>query len=343
MPNNFTYTFPAVRGCQAKKEYYVAMCPLKLVPRLFIFDEESVPAEYRAQRLINRARIPALTRYITENLGDYVFSSLTASIDGELSFEAISAGEPNIGKLIVSMDASFIINDGQHRRAAIEEALRLNPELGNETISVVFYQDQGLVKSQQMFADLNQHAVNTTRSIGILYDSRNDLALLTKEIIVNNPLLNRFTDKEKPSLSKFSNKIFTLSNIYSTNQQLILHSGIPEGKNKKMLTDFWAILCDNISEWKQVRDKTMNASELRSHYVHSHGVVIEAIGMVAAFLWKNEYSNWADYIRELDHVDWSRSNTTDWEGRVFDTNGKISKSKSNVNMTCARIKQLLKI
>ena len=56
------------------------------------------------------------------------------------------------GKLTVPMTARFIVNDGQHRRAAIEEALKERPELGDETISVVFFLDVGLRRSQQMFA-----------------------------------------------------------------------------------------------------------------------------------------------------------------------------------------------
>ena len=39
------------------------------------------------------------------------------------------------------MTSRFIINDGQHRRAAIEEALKERPELGDETIAVVFFLD----------------------------------------------------------------------------------------------------------------------------------------------------------------------------------------------------------
>ena len=57
------------------------------------------------------------------------------------------------------MDARFIINDGQHRRAAIEMALRDRPELADETISVVFFLDPKLERCQQMFADLNRYAV----------------------------------------------------------------------------------------------------------------------------------------------------------------------------------------
>ena len=50
----YEYVFPAIRGVQAGREYYVTMCPLRLIPRLFLFDEEELPPEMRAQRNLNR-------------------------------------------------------------------------------------------------------------------------------------------------------------------------------------------------------------------------------------------------------------------------------------------------
>jgi DNA-binding LytR/AlgR family response regulator len=78
------------------------------------------------------------------------------------------------------MEARFIINDGQHRRAAIIEALKQRPDLDHETIAVVFFLDIGLDRCQQMFADLNRHAIRPSRSLGLLYDHRNDKARLAK-------------------------------------------------------------------------------------------------------------------------------------------------------------------
>ena len=37
-----SYSFDALRGIQAGREFYVAMCPLKIIPKLFIFNEEEV-------------------------------------------------------------------------------------------------------------------------------------------------------------------------------------------------------------------------------------------------------------------------------------------------------------
>jgi DNA sulfur modification protein DndB len=79
---NFAYQFPAVRGVQAGREYYISMVPLKLLSKLFPSDDEIVAPEYRAQRKINEARIPEIKKYILENRDNYVFSALSASIDG---------------------------------------------------------------------------------------------------------------------------------------------------------------------------------------------------------------------------------------------------------------------
>ena len=64
---NFAYQFPAVRGVQAGREYYISMVPLKLLSKLFPSDDEIVAPEYRAQRKINEARIPEIKKYILEN------------------------------------------------------------------------------------------------------------------------------------------------------------------------------------------------------------------------------------------------------------------------------------
>ncbi|WP_123436479.1 DNA sulfur modification protein DndB, partial [Pseudomonas brassicacearum] len=69
MTSPFSYTFPAIRGVQAGREYYVSMCPLRLLAKLFVFDNEELMPELRAQRSINRSRIPEIARYIVSNSG----------------------------------------------------------------------------------------------------------------------------------------------------------------------------------------------------------------------------------------------------------------------------------
>ena len=112
---NFCYKFPVVKGIQAGKEYYIAMVPLKILSRLFPEENEFVLPEYRAQRRINELRIPIIKNYILDNKDSYVFSALAASIDGD--FEFIPEGNVGLGILEISLDARFLINDGQNRKA----------------------------------------------------------------------------------------------------------------------------------------------------------------------------------------------------------------------------------
>jgi DNA sulfur modification protein DndB len=345
MDSSFSYNFPAIRGIQAGKEYFVAMCPLRIIPKIFLFDEEEIPPEHRAQRILNKARIPEITNYIVENQNDYVFSSITASIDGDIKFIPFNEdpSSKDLGQLRISLDARFLINDGQHRRAAIEEALKISPELGNETISVVFFHDEGLKKSQQIFSDLNRHAVNTTSSIGILYDHRDKLALVTKDIVNSIPLLSRYTDKEKVSLSKNSPKILALNHIFNTNLKLL---GKTKGdqiteQDEEFLKRFWVVLCNSIIEWNMVFKKELTPRDLRANFIVGHGVFIEAVGIVGHYLRNYHEEDWPSYMNKLSKIDWNRSNTADWLGRAFNQNGRIQKTSYTIQLTANKIKQLI--
>src|SRR5438445_13825129 len=111
MPS-FEYVFPAIRGIQAGREYYVSMCPLRLIPRIFLFDEDELKPELRAQRILNRSRIPEIARYLLRRTKNYTFSALTASIDGQVQFEPLGSNdtERSVGSLRIPMSAKFVIN-----------------------------------------------------------------------------------------------------------------------------------------------------------------------------------------------------------------------------------------
>src|SRR5436305_14779463 len=94
-----TLNFPAIRGVQAGREYYVSMWTFRMLRQISIFDEKELPPELRAQRVLNKARIPEMSDYVLNNPKDYVFSALTASIDSQVTFEPFStkAGEDRLG------------------------------------------------------------------------------------------------------------------------------------------------------------------------------------------------------------------------------------------------------
>src|SRR6266498_4103186 len=83
-------SFPAMRGRMGKRAFYVTMVKLSLVPKLFKFrDWAELPPEQRAQRVIQKTRIPEITQYILDNEDGYLFSSLTASYNCEPTFTPV--------------------------------------------------------------------------------------------------------------------------------------------------------------------------------------------------------------------------------------------------------------
>lgn len=343
---DYFISFPAIRGVQAGREYYVTMCPLKLLPTMFQTVASDISPELRAQRDMNKSRVTPLTNYLIENSANYVFSSIAASIDSEVSFE--SYGDDIIGRKIgtlsVSMDAKFIINDGQHRVAAITEALKRDPALGNETISVVLFIDCGLNKSQQMFADLNRYAVRPTKSLSILYDHRDPIAKLANELIQKVSVFKGMTEKAKSSISNRSRKLFTLSSIYQATKTFLQKNDgilVQEGE-RELALEFWETVAENMPDWQAAVNKQVSTCELRSDYIHAHGIALQALAVAGSSLVKIHPTTWKRCLSKIKNIDWARDNAILWEGRAL-VGGTLNKSQKNVILTSNLIKNFLEI
>lgn len=336
---NYCYRFPVVKGIQAGKEYYIAMVPLKMLGKLFPNDEEYVLPEFRAQRKLNEARIPEIRRYILDNRDSYVFSALAASIDGQ--YEFISSNNGETGILEVEMDAKFLINDGQHRKAAILSAIEENPELGNETISVVFYEDHGLSRSQQMFTDLNKHAVKTSNSIAELYDSRDALAVTTRSVISEIAFLNKYVDKEKDNLGKFSSSLFTLNTFYTANKRILKRNECNE-QFENFLKEFWNNVVNNMIPWNDLENKEISKKELREQYIATQAVVIQAFGRVGSYLYEHPELELEKTLKNISKINWKR-NSTEWKLRVLRSNGRMINNSDAIALTGNVIKKYLSL
>jgi len=336
-----TYGFDAIRGTQAKREFYVAMCPLKIIPKLFIFNDYEIPPELRAQRIMKESRIPAIKNYILNNPDDYTFSSLTASVDGIMKFiPAASLGEDGkLGRLYINMDSRLLINDGQHRRKAIEEALKENPDLGHEMISVVFFQDAGLKRSQQMFSDLNKNAVKPTKSLNILYDHRDLFSKFIVSLAGDIDIFENRVEMEKTTISNRSTNAFTLNGLADASLRLIglRKSRKPSEDEKKLIKDYWETVSKNIPEWQLLIQGKTTSSELRKNFVHTNTNCLNAIGIAGQIIIQEHSDTWKDVLKNLKKVDWSRE-SSDWEKRLI-LNGQMQKHAAGIDLAANIILQ----
>ena len=300
------FSFPAVKGIQAGMEYYVAMVPLDCISKLFTFTDENLPPEIRSQRTLNKARIPEMRDYILNNPTSYVFSALTASIDGDMNFDA--ADNSCFGMLSISMSAKLLINDGQHRRAAIEEALRKKPDLKYEHISMVLYHDIGLKRSQQMFSDLNRFAIRPTKSLNILYDNRDSLSLLVKEVIETIPEFSKLIDKEHTSIPNRSVALFTLSAIHHGTQALLRDQSGSYDQQLQIATQYWTTVYENMPEWKDVASKKVKSAEIRSDSLSPLSITLRSLGQIGNELIMNYPDTWKNKLSSLEEIDWKKTN-----------------------------------
>jgi DNA sulfur modification protein DndB len=148
---------------------------------------------------------------------------------------------------------------------------------------------------------------------------------------------------ERSTLSLRSRKLFTLSAIYHACAALLggsMDTDIEAQSN--LAVEFWDEVSQQLPEWKLVRDRKMTAGEVRTEFIHSHGIVLQAIGKAGRDLMREVPKQWKTRLKLLKTVDWSRSNAKQWEGRAT-VGGRLSKSEQNIVLTTNVIKTVLKL
>lgn len=339
-------SFPAMRGHIGQRTYYSCMMQLSIIPKMFTFrDWAEFRPEDREQRILNEKRIPHIAKYILDNEEGYLFSSITASYKCDVKFKA-SGGSDDIGILEMEFDqANFVINDGQHRCAAIAYALKDNPSLGDETISVLLFPYENRERVQQMFSDLNRFVSKTSKSLDILYDKRDPISQATMRIAEKVPVFQGMIDKDAVSIPSRSSKLFTLSALYDATSELFrskTESDDDETSVNEMTetgAEFWSAVSACMPDWAKVKAEHLRALELRQESISSHTVVLRAIGAVGAELFKVAPNDWKQRLRKLQDINWSKQNR-DWEGVCMVANSVVSNRQARA-ATKAYIKKQL--
>lgn len=316
-----------MQGIIGRRTYYACLMKLNAIPKMFTFrDWAEFTPEDREQRILNKKRVPEIAKYILDNEEGYLFASITASYKCDVEFAPIAGN--GLGTLSMEFEeANFVINDGQHRCAAIAAAVKENPALGEETISVLLFPYEDRERVQQMFSDLNRYVVKTSKSLDILFDKRDHLARVTLEVIESVPAFKGFVDKDAVSLPVRSSKLFSLSALYDATEELLTHRMAEGDKSPETLvalaTEYWTAVSKAMGEWTKVRNGDLKALELRQENISSHAVVLRALGAVGADLMRDDPTGWKGRLLDLQGIDWSKKNT-DWENVCIIANSVVS-------------------
>lgn len=342
--NTITYSFPAVRGIQAGREYFSAQIPYAIVAKLFVFDEDVVPPEHRAQRLLNERRADAIAEYMVGNPADYVLPALTCSVSAEMSFEAIG-GSHQVGMLHIPMDATILINDGQHRRHAIGVALQRNPAFANETISVSIYYDQGLERAQQMFADINSKQVRPSSAINALYDQRNPFNTWVLALLSSMPDVRARIDFENASVAVKSTKLWSL---IAFKKFVTLLTGIgesnfsqtePERLNRleRVVAEFFGQLRAHVPDWASMVDGKIAPADVRAQLVIGQAVWLHGLALMGHHVLLRHQA-----VKDLERLALVSSSRTSpmWEGRCV-VLGKMQMTSDGIKATAGKLLTLI--
>lgn len=246
-------SLPCLRGRMGDWHYYAALLSLKEINNR-VFQPREIDERYEAtdiplgewiQREPDPKRLSIIAEYLV-NQEQRFFNSLVLGIYGgqpswqEISFSQNRIYEPldedafvyfskTFGILTLSGNEDIFAIDGQHRVLGIREAIKRNPELGEDEVSVIFIahktDEEGKTRTRRLFSTLNKYAKPVNESEIIALSEDNNCAIITRYFIENyTPLAKKIIINKNRSINPDNSVAFT--NI------LLLHDFIV-----KMLTD----------------------------------------------------------------------------------------------------------
>jgi DNA sulfur modification protein DndB len=237
------------------------------------------------------------------------------------------------------MSARFLINDGQHRKAAIEAALKKNPLLKYEDISVVLFSDMGLDRSQQIFSDLNRYAIRPTKSLNILYDNRSEFSTMICEMADSLEGFSGWVEKERSTIPNRSRALFTLSGIYHGTEALFLNQmQLPLEAKRRLALDFWSTVMHSMPDWQRVFGGNIKASALRKDSVSAHSIALIALGRIGDLILMKGLKT-KERLPLLLNMDWSKKNP-ELVGKIV-IDDHISGTRTSTNALTEILAQLI--
>ena len=96
-------------------------------------------------------------------------------------------------------------------------------------------------------------------------------------------------ETERSSLSERSRKLFTLSALHFAILEMLSEKELKDfTAATKKCQEFWEIVGAQIPEWAYIREAKMTAGKVRQDFIHSHAIVMQALGRVGKFLYQSE-------------------------------------------------------
>ena len=220
MPSDKTtemVALPALRGHMGDWIYYSALMSMKdIASRVSMVQDV-----HKSQRLGDWIQRQVDASIHSASIKDYLltqpqrfFNSIVLGVYGgspqwaELSFDVgrkkLPAGRPAEGTLgVLTLDGSEVLFaiDGQHRVAAIKQALETDEDLASEEVCVLLIaharDTAGQQRTRRLFSTLNRYAKPVSKMEIIALDEDDVVAIVSRRLVDDYPLLHDFISLKK--------------------------------------------------------------------------------------------------------------------------------------------------
>ena len=306
LDDQFTFSFPVSRGLQ-HKPYFQGTIPLTVLVKMLRFDDQGSTLD-RSQREMNPKRAEKIAQYLLKNIkkkGFYIIPSLSGYIDTPVNspeprffdiYEIMNVKRSkgdfsglDIGRLVVHMDSTIKLFDGQHRGGGMGTALRLIRQHPNEfegvdlslvQVPIMLYTNLSLEERQLGFTDINMNLTKPSTSISLAYDKRDNVAKLAVELATTLPCFAGVVDLERNVVSGKSEFIFPLKSIYDS-VRIILglkpaekEVTISDEQREKVAEVFNTM--SRVMGWSGLGYTDQSSEHLRDNYIYTHAIMLKA-------------------------------------------------------------------
>jgi len=239
---------PALRAHMGDWTYYVTVMKLGKVAKECSLAEE-IHAHKDLDDLIQRAiedRVrKEMVPYLLNEPQRFYGALVVAVYGGDPEFSPVMVVEHKLiddkedrssygfGLLRFDGSQTYYALDGQHRLKSIQEAVKEEPDLRNEEITVIILKHEetkeGLQRTRRLFSNLNRRAKPTSSGMNIAIDEDDSVAIVTRQLVKEDQTLKGLvlsntesinTKQLKPT-KKNEAYITTLAAFYETNEILL--------------------------------------------------------------------------------------------------------------------------
>ncbi len=357
-------TVPGVLYRQAKRYMISTSLPLRyLIERVQL---DSVKKGEDPQIRRNRPLMPDHVKVISNYLqkeDDFILPPITLNVGNELRCFTTRTEAPTRSVVVLLPPGmQFYVTDGQHRIAAIKDAVERRADLEKSAVAVNLVIEDDMDQIHQDFADCAQ-TKPIPNSLLAAFNSRSPLFSLLKRVTEEIPALKGRVDKTSKSIGKTSLNLFTLNQIRFCVAELLLGNSIVTAdelsrsaserltsEHKKMYEDgivwFYQTFSKYNEVWNQIalsggdpsRQK-VDIPDHRADYVDLTATGLQVISRVGYSIMWTDRDDREAMIQKLAQLDFKRTSPL-WQGNIIEGEN-LKTNNAPVKMAVAAVKQAI--